>query len=290
LSDMSDADHVTWSALLAQTTEQLGDANEARWLCEHASGLDGAEFAAGLGEFATTAMVKSLEEMVRRRLAGEPLQYVMRRWAFRHLDVFIDERVLIPRPETEVLVDIALELVRGVEAPRIVDLGTGSGVIGLSLAGELYPKVGEVWLVDASAAALEVARANIAGIGRAGAVVRVAQGDWFAALHEELRGHVDMVVANPPYIAEGDDEVEESVVRWEPSSALFSGADGLDAIRRIVADAPAWLRSGGWLVMEMGYRQGDAVRALFDSSWSSVAVKRDLAGRDRFVVAQYLTK
>ena len=287
---MSDADHVTWSALLAQTTEQLGDANEARWLCEHASGLDGAEFAAGLGEFATTAMVKSLEGMVRRRLAGEPLQYVMRRWAFRHLDVLIDERVLIPRPETEVLVDIALELVRGVEAPRIVDLGTGSGVIGLSLAGELYPKVGEVWLVDASAAALEVARANIAGIGRAGAVVRVAQGDWFAALHEELRGHVDMVVANPPYIAEGDDEVEESVVRWEPSSALFSGADGLDAIRRIVADAPAWLRSGGWLVMEMGYRQGDAVRALFDSSWSSVAVKRDLAGRDRFVVAQYLTK
>jgi release factor glutamine methyltransferase len=287
---MSDADHVTWSALLAQTTEQLGDANEARWLCEHASGLDGAEFAAGLGEFATTAMVKSLEEMVRRRLAGEPLQYVMRRWAFRHLDVLIDERVLIPRPETEVLVDIALELVRGVEAPRIVDLGTGSGVIGLSLAGELYPKVGEVWLVDASAAALEVARANIAGIGRAGAVVRVAQGDWFAALHEELRGHLDMVVANPPYIAEGDDEVEESVVRWEPSSALFSGAVGLDAIRRIVADAPAWLRSGGWLVMEMGYRQGDAVRALFDSSWSSVAVKRDLAGRDRFVVAQYLTK
>ena len=287
---MSDADHVTWSALLAQTTEQLGDANEARWLCEHASGLDGAEFAAGLGEFATTAMVKSLEEMVRRRLAGEPLQYVMCRWAFRHLDVLIDERVLIPRPETEVLVDIALELVRGVEAPRIVDLGTGSGVIGLSLAGELYPKVGEVWLVDASAAALEVARANIAGVGRAGAAVRVAEGDWFAALPEELRGHVDMVVANPPYIADGDVEIEESVVRWEPASALFSGADGLDAIRRIVADAPAWLRGGGWLVLEMGYRQGDAVTALFDSSWSSVAVKRDLAGRDRFVVAQYLAE
>ncbi len=290
MSSLSDADHVTWSALLAQTTEQLGDANEARWLCEHASGLDGAEFAAGLGEFATTAMVKSLEEMVRRRLAGEPLQYVMRRWAFRHLDVLIDERVLIPRPETEVLVDIALELVRGVEAPEIVDLGTGSGVIGLSLAGELYPKVGEVWLVDASAAALEVARANIAGIGRAGAVVRVAEGDWFEALPEELRGSVDVVVANPPYVAEGDDEVEESVVRWEPASALFSGADGLDAIRRIVADAPAWLRNGGWLVMEMGYRQGDAVRALFDASWSSVAVKRDLSGRDRFVVAQYLAE
>ena len=283
---MSDADHVTWSALLAQTTEQLGDANEARWLCEHASGLDGAEFAAGLGEFATTAMVNSLEGMVRRRLAGEPLQYVMRRWAFRHLDVLVDERVLIPRPETELLVDIVLELMRGVDSPRIVDLGTGSGVIGLSLAGELYPKVGEVWLVDASAAALEVARANIAGVGRAGAVVRVAEGDWYAALPDDLRGQVDVVVANPPYIAEGDDEVEASVVRWEPASALFSGVDGLDAVRRIVADAPAWLREGGWLAMEIGYRQGDAVAALFDASWSSVAVKRDLAGRDRFVVAR----
>jgi release factor glutamine methyltransferase len=283
---MSDADHVTWSALLAQTTEQLGDANEARWLCEHASGLDGAEFAAGLGEFATTAMVNSLEGMVRRRLAGEPLQYVMRRWAFRHLDVLVDERVLIPRPETELLVDIVLELVRGVDAPRIVDLGTGSGVIGLSLAGELYPKVGEVWLVDASAAALEVARANIAGVGRAGAVVRVAEGDWFSALPDDLRGQVDVVVANPPYIAEGDDEVEASVVHWEPHGALYSGADGLDAIRRIVADAPGWLREGGWLAMEIGYRQGEVVRALFDSSWSSVAVRQDLAGRDRFVVAR----
>jgi len=287
---MSDADHVTWSALLAQTTEQLGDANEARWLCEHASGLDGAEFVAGLGEFATTAMVESLEGMMRRRLAGEPLQYVMRRWAFRHLDVLIDERVLIPRPETEVLVDIALELVRGREGLRIVDLGTGSGVIGLSLAAELFPRVGEVWLVDASAAALEVARANVAGVGRAGAVVRVAEGDWFGALPDALRGQVDVVVANPPYIAEGDVEVDESVVAWEPHVALYSGADGLDAIRRIVADAPAWLCVGGWLVMEIGYRQGDAVAALFGAGWESVAVRQDLTGRDRFVMARRLAE
>jgi release factor glutamine methyltransferase len=282
----ADADHVMWSALLAQTTEQLGDANEARWLCEHASGLDGEEFAAAGGEFATTAMVNSLESMVRRRLAGEPLQYVMRRWAFRHLDVLVDERVLIPRPETEVLVDIALELVRGRDGLRIVDLGTGSGVIGLSLAAELFPRVGEAWLVDASAAALEVARANAAGVGRAGAVVRVAEGDWFGALPSSLQGLVDLVVANPPYIAEGDDEVSASVVAWEPHSALYSGADGLDAIRRIVADAPAWLCVGGWLVMEIGYRQGDAVKSLFGSGWESVAVRQDLTGRDRFVVAR----
>jgi release factor glutamine methyltransferase len=286
----ADADHVTWSALLAQTTEQLGDANEARWLCEHASGLDGAEFAAAGGEFATVSMVSSLESMVRRRLAGEPLQYVMRRWAFRHLDVLVDERVLIPRPETEVLVDIALELVRGREGLRIVDLGTGSGVIGLSLASELFPRVSEVWLVDASAAALEVARSNAAGVGRAGAVVRVAEGDWFGALPSSLQGSVDLVVVNPPYIAEGDEEVSASVVAWEPHAALYSGADGLDAIRRIVADAPAWLCAGGWLVMEIGYRQGDAVAALFEVGWESVAVRQDLTGRDRFVVARRLAE
>jgi release factor glutamine methyltransferase len=206
-------------------------------------------------------MVNSLESMVRRRLAGEPLQYVMRRWAFRHLDVLVDERVLIPRPETEMLVDIALELGRGAEDLQIVDLGTGSGVIGLSLASELFPRVSEVWLVDASAAALEVARANAAGVGRAGAVVRVAEGDWFGALPGALRGQVDVVVANPPYIAEGDEEVSASVVEWEPHVALYSGADGLDAIRRIVADAPEWVCAGGWLVMEIGYKQGDAVAA-----------------------------
>ena len=283
---VDNADHVTWSALLAQTTEQLGDANEAHWLCEHASGLDGAEFAAAGGEFATVSMVSSLESMVRRRLAGEPLQYVMRRWAFRHLDVLVDERVLIPRPETEVLVDIALELVRGLEGLRIIDLGTGSGVIGLSLASELFPRVNEVWLVDASPAALEVARANLAGIGRAAVSVRIIESDWFAALPDALHGLIDVVVANPPYIAEDDDEIEESVRAWEPPVALFAGADGLDAIRRIVTDAPLWLRPGGWLVMEIGYRQGDAVAALFGDAWESVVVRRDLADRERFVVAQ----
>jgi HemK-like putative methylase len=100
----------------------------------------------------------------------------------------------------------------------------------------------------------------------------------------------DMVVANPPYIAEGDEEVSASVVAWEPHAALYSGADGLDAIRRIVADAPAWLCAGGWLVMEIGYRQGDAVAALFGAGWESVAVRQDLTGRDRFVVARRLAE
>ena len=107
---MSPTDAVTWAQMLNETTEQLGDANEARWLCEHASGLDGEEFRLASEEFVTTAMANQLHDMVRRRLSGEPLQYVMKRWAFRHLDVFVDQRVLIPRPETELLVEVGLNL------------------------------------------------------------------------------------------------------------------------------------------------------------------------------------
>ena len=140
--------------------------------------------------------------------------------------------------------------------------------------------------MDASPAALEVARANLAGIGRAAVSVRIVESDWFVALPDALHGLVDVVVANPPYIAEDDDEIDESVRAWEPPVALFAGADGLDAIRRIVTDAPLWLRPGGWLVMEIGYRQGDAVAALFGDAWESVVVRRDLADRERFVVAQ----
>jgi release factor glutamine methyltransferase len=116
-------------------------------------------------------------------------------------------------------------------------------------------------------------------------VVRLAEGNWFTALPSELRGRVQVAVANPPYIAEGDTEVEPGVHEWEPHHALYSGASGLDAIREIVTAAPEWLAPGGVLLMEMGHRQADAVRALLDSRWSSVVVHQDLSGRDRFVEA-----
>ena len=281
--------------MLAETTEQVGDANEARWLCEHASGLDGAEFRQSQHEFVTTAMAKQLHDMVRRRLAGEPLQYVMKRWAFRHLDVLVDQRVLIPRPETELLVDVGLaianERLKQVERPlNIVDLGTGSGVIGLSMAHELPLGKTNVWLTDQSSDALDVARGNLVGVGQKGGGVRLALGSWWNALDASLKGAIDIALCNPPYIAHNDDEVATDVHKWEPHSALYAGDNGLADIREVISGAPTWLANNGWLALEIGYRQGDEVRALFENAGLvNIDIRRDLAGRDRIALAQRQT-
>jgi release factor glutamine methyltransferase len=288
---MSEPDVVTWREMLAQTVESVGNAQEARWLCEHAAGVDGAEFLAVQDEHVTVSMANSLHDMVRRRLLGEPLQYVMKRWAFRHLDVFVDQRVLIPRPETETVVDIALSLAtqRLQESSPIcvVDLGTGSGVIGLSMAYELPRESAQVWLTDASSDALDVARANIVGVGRKGECVRVAEGNWWNALPTELRGHVDVAVCNPPYIAEHDNEVADDVRKWEPHSALFAPNNGMADIEVVARDASEWLSVGGWLVLEIGYQQGDAVREVLGAAHLvDIEIRKDLAGRDRIALAR----
>ena len=281
--------------MLAETTEQVGDANEARWLCEHASGLDGAEFRQSQHEFVTTAMAKQLHDMVRRRLDGEPLQYVMKRWAFRHLDVLVDQRVLIPRPETELLVDVGLiianERLKQVERPlNIVDLGTGSGVIGLSMAHELPLGKTKVWLTDQSSDALDVARGNLVGVGQKGGGVRLALGSWWNALDASLKGAIDIALCNPPYIAHNDDEVATDVHKWEPHSALYAGDNGLADIREVISGAPTWLANNGWLALEIGYRQGEEVRVLFENAGLvNIDIRRDLAGRDRIALAQRQT-
>jgi len=277
----------TWRELLAETQATLGNKQDARFLCEHAAGLDATEFTIALDEVVSQRMGGYVQEMVRRRLAGEPLQYVMGRWAFRHLDLLVDARVLIPRPETELVAQVALEAARAVQPSRVVvDMGTGSGAIGLSLAHELPLAGTTVWLTDVSPDALDVARANLAGIGRNGANVRIAAGDWFAALPAELAGTVDVLVANPPYVAEGDDDVEDVVSRHEPHIALFSGNDGLDAIRAIAAGVRNWLRPGGVLVLEIGHQQGVAVRdVLAAHGLRNVQIRCDLTGRDRIAMA-----
>lgn len=283
---------LTWRRLWAETAELLADRPAARWLCEVACALDGDEFVAALDEPATERMVAHLDAMVARYRAGEPLQYVLGRWSFRRLDLYVDRRVLIPRPETELVAEAAIELARArldeVGDPvRVVDLGTGSGAIGLSLAAELPLGRAEVWLTDVSEAALDVARANLAGLGRHGAGVRLAAGSWFAALPDQLRGRLDVVVSNPPYLADGDPEVADEVVEWEPAAALFAGPDGLDAVRAILAEASTWLAPGGWLVLEIGHRQGARVRELVTAAgFASVEVRSDLAGRDRIAVAR----
>jgi release factor glutamine methyltransferase len=279
---------VTWRTLLNETIEVLGERPQARWICETACGLDGDEFLAELDEPATERMVAQLDAMVARYRAGEPLAYVLGHWSFRTIELMVDRRVLIPRPETEVVAGRALELARGVAGQRrVVDLGTGSGAIGLSLAAELPITGTEVWLTDYSTDAVDVARANAIGLGRAATNVRVCHGSWFDALPVDIRGEIDVVVSNPPYIADGDPEVAESVLEYEPHSALFAGDDGLDDVRTIARDARDWLRSGGWLVMEIGYQQGDAVKALLEQcGYADVAIANDLTGRPRIAEAR----
>jgi release factor glutamine methyltransferase len=286
---------VTWRQLWEETATALGERPQARWICESASGLFGDEFLDGLDEPATERMVAQLDRMVARYRAGEPLQYVLGHWSFRRLDLLVDRRVLIPRPETELVAELAIERARAAARPDpdavrtpivVADLGTGSGAIGLSLAAELPITGVTVWLTDASVDALAVARANAAGLGRAAANVRLAEGSWFDALPEELRGRLDVVVANPPYIAEGDPEVAAAVDEWEPSVALYAGADGLADIRTIAADAPRWLRPGGSLVLEIGHRQGPTVTELLTAAGlAQVEIRRDLAGLDRIALA-----
>ena len=283
---------ITWGQLLQVTAVELGNEQEARWLCEHASGLDRVELDAARDEVVSQRCGVALRAMVARRLTGEPLQYVMKSWAFRHLDVLVDNRVLIPRPETEVMVQAALDLAREMISKtnsklRVADLGTGSGVIGLSLASELPRGSNEVWLTDLSADALEVARANLAGLGLINGDVRVAHGSWFAALPSELKNSFDLIVSNPPYIALYDPSVESSVLNHEPHLALFAGSDGLDAYREIVSHSGEWLATDGWIVLEIGHQQGDAVRELLaQNSFKQIEIRKDLAGRDRIALAK----
>jgi len=263
----------------------------ARWLCEEASGAFGDEFLEVLDEPAGERQVAHLDAMIERRRAGEPLQYVLGHWSFRTLDLLVDRRVLIPRPETELVAGAAIDAVRGIAStatPAIVaDLGTGSGAIGLSLAAELPRGSVEVWLTDASSDALDVARANTAGLGMAGAGVRFGHGSWFEALPSSLRGRLALVASNPPYIAVGDERVDPSVSEWEPHGALFAAADGLADVAALATGAAEWLAPGGWLVLEIGSGQGEQVAALLaGAGLDHVEIRPDLAGHDRIALAR----
>lgn len=281
-----------WRQLRDDSVARLADAGvddpaqEFRWIAEQASGRTPPELVAALDEPTTEREVASVDRMVHRRAGGEPLQYVLGRWAFRTLDLLVDRRVLIPRPETEVVAGLAIDALAALDRPAIaVDLGTGSGAIALSLAAERWPDV-EVWATDASADALEVARANLAGLGRRAAVIRLVEGDWYAALPEELHGCVDVIVSNPPYVADGE-RLPPSVADWEPTDALRSGSDGLDDLRRIITGAPGWLRPAGALICEIGEQQGPSVLELARTAGlRDATLAADLAGRDRALVAR----
>ncbi len=277
---------VTIRELWDQTADLLDDRPVARWLCEVATSTHGDEFTTALDEPVTQRMVAHLDAMLGRLRTGEPLQYVLGRWGFRRLDLAVDARVLIPRPETELVAETAIGLARACGSPvTVADLGTGSGAIGLAMADELPFAGTTVWITDADADALDVARANLIGIGRAAVNVRVGHGSWFEALPGDVR--FDVVVANPPYIAVDSSLIDDSVRDWEPHRALFGGSDGLDHIRHLVSGAPAHLAPGGWLVLEVGADQGPAVRELFETGgYTEVEIRPDLADHARIALGR----
>ncbi len=283
---------ISWRELLVESEQRLSSAGiadapiSARRIVEEASGFEGANLALGLGELATIRGVARLDSMIERRSSGEPLQYVVGHWGFRHLDLMIDRRVLIPRPETETVAERALAELERMSAavrPIAVDLGTGSGALGLSLA--LEHRASEVWLTDISTDALDVARANLAGLGRHGSRVRVCEGSWFAALPIELAGHVAVIASNPPYVAPHE-ELPPEVVEWEPHGALVADADGFAAYEVLIAEAPRWLVGGGALVLESAPHQVDRLLEMADEEFADVEAFDDLAGRARGIVAR----
>lgn len=215
------------------------------------------------------------DSLVARRLAGEPVAYLTGRQGFRDLDLAVSPATLIPRPETECLVELALARLPMGRDAAVADLGTGSGAIALAIARQ-RPKA-RVQATDASQAALDVARDNARRLGLDNVVF--ARGDWWGAVGV---ARFDLVASNPPYIAEDDPHLLRGDLRHEPRAALASGADGLDAIRGIVAGACLHLRPGGWLLLEHGWEQGRAVRALLrGGGLDRVGTARDLEGRER---------
>lgn len=213
--------------------------------------------------------------LLERRLGGEPIAYLLGEREFNGLTFKVSPATLIPRPETELLVELALQRIPQQGACRVLDLGTGSGAIALSIA-HARPNA-EVVAVDALAAALEVAQFNLQRLNLGN--VRLLRSDWFGALQDE---RFDMIVSNPPYIAADDVHLTQGDVRFEPPSALVSGAHGLDDIRRICAQAKAHLNVNGWLLFEHGYDQAAQVRALLQQSgFTGVFSARDLAGIER---------
>ncbi len=220
------------------------------------------------------------DALLARRLAGEPIAYIRGRQEFWSLELHVTPATLIPRPETELLVETALEALLADAPLRIADLGTGSGAIAAALATER--PAWQLFATDRSPAALEVARKNLVRLGlRNVALLRAHWSDAFAP------GSLDAIVSNPPYVAAGDPHLARGDLRYEPRVALTPGGDGLDAYRAIAADARRCLRPGGWLILEHGYDQGSVLRRILaDAGLLAPSTRSDLAGHDRVTLAR----
>ncbi len=303
---------MTWRELLAGAAASLGDTWEARRLAEEAAGASFSSLLARLDQTPSPRERQTFATLLERRQGGEPLQHVLGHWSFRTLELLVDGRALVPRPETEVVAGQALtELERlwarrpeGAAAPAgagaasrvarpgggllALDLGTGSGAIACALVTEC-PAVTVVG-IDRSPAALQLAAANRARLRPADAERLVlAEGEWYAPLDPALVGAVDLVVANPPYLAEAEWDGLDPVVRdFDPKGALVAGPTGLEALESVLAGAPAVLGAAGSAVVELAPHQaGAALRMAARAGAQEMEVLTDLAGRERLLVARW---
>lgn len=248
---------------------------DAEALLGHVTGLGRAALIARAGAVLDAQRAARLEALVARRQAGEPLAYLTGVREFWSLELLVTPDVLVPRPETELLVERALARLLPASTGAVADLGTGCGAIALAIARE-RPRW-RVIATDASAAALAVARCNVERLALAN--VELRQGEWLEALRGE---RLDLIVSNPPYVPTADPHLRQGDVRFEPLAALVGGPDGLDAIRRVAFHARRVLAPGGWLLLEHGHDQGEAVRQLLQRyGYTEIAGYRDLAGHDR---------
>ena len=265
---------VTLQAALDEARGQM-DPLDARVLLCHAIARDTAYVLAHPEAALRAAELESYRALIARRAKGEPVAYLTGEREFYGRSFQVSPAVLIPRPETELLVDLALERIPPDAPSRVLDHGTGSGCIAIALASERSHA--KILALDQSVEALGVARRNAvaAHVGN----VAFLQSDWFSALGREL---FNLIVSNPPYVASGDPHLGEGDLRFEPRAALDGGADGLDAIRRIVAEAKSHLGPGGWLMFEHGYDQGERARLLLHGAgYEGIFTAHDLAGTDR---------
>ncbi len=271
-------ENICVATLLARAAGRLGaDARlEAELLLAHALQRPRAWLYAHADDAVADSALALFDDLIARRLRGEPVAQILGRQGFWSLDLRITPDVLIPRADTELLVDRALAVLPAESPVRVADLGTGSGAIALAIASER--PFADVVAADASSAALAVARTNSEAFGLSSRV-RWVHGEWFAPLHGQ---RFDAIVSNPPYLADNDPHLQKGDLRFEPRSALVSGSDGLDAIRAIVRDAPTHLLPGGWLLLEHGFEQGAAVRVLLaESGFTEIATHRDIEQRER---------